>query len=357
MSTVHFMPLSEGEDPSSIAKKTKALYDTCGVGGLFEKRDIVAVKTHFGESDNSTFLHPLIVKAVIDKLKSGGVNPFLTETSTLYRGDRSNALDHHRLAVKHGFGIDRMGVPIVMADGLYGDAETAVEIGGSHYSSVTVARDVAHVQGLVMLNHFKGHMLCGFGGALKNLGMGLASRRGKLRQHSVMTPEIRREACTACGTCIAWCPQDTISMVDGRAFIHQERCIGCGECYAVCTFGAVRIDFGRQGEDLQELMAEHAAGVVKAVGGDRVFHFNYLMNITRNCDCMNGGSRVSTDIGIVAGGDAVAVDAASRDLFLDRNGKSIAQASGHGVDEVAQLRHAESVGMGSMEYEMVEVSP
>lgn len=354
---VFFIEVNKGEDPSSIAKKAKYLYDRSGAGKRFQKGELVAVKTHFGESDNTTYLHPHIVKGIINKLKQQGTVPFLTETSTLYRGKRSNAIDHIAVAYEHGFGFENMQVPIIMADGLFGDAEISVGIGGKHYKQVNIASEVAKIKGLMVLSHFKGHIATGFGAAIKNVGMGLASRRGKLKQHSVMSPQIDEGKCTACGVCIKWCPQDTISMVEGNgrhAFIHKENCIGCGECLAVCQFDAVLFDWNRESSSMQEMMAEHTAGVLKAIEGN-AFFFNFLINITKDCDCMNGGPFVSQDIGIIAGDDVVAVDQASYDIFRDTNGKAIQDLTYPNVDPLFQVRHAQTLGLGSMEYKLVRV--
>ena len=351
---VYFISVEDREDPSSIAKKVKVLYDRSGGDRGFKKGDYVAVKTHFGESDNTTYLHPIFIKAVIDKLKQKGVVPFLTETSTLYRGKRSNAIDHIKLAHEHGFGIDKVGAPLIMADGLFGDAEVVIEIKGKHFNRVNIAREIAKVQGLVVLSHFKGHVAFGFGGALKNIGMGLASRMGKLRQHSVMSPEIISSKCTACGLCIQWCPQNTIAMVDGKAFIYKENCIGCGQCLAVCKFDAVKYDFQRDSASLQEMSVEHVAGVLKAVRGN-AFFMNFLLNITIDCDCGNGGRRVSRDIGLLASRDVVAIDRASCDIFERVNGKSFREATRPHLNPFVQLEHAQAIGLGNNEYELVEL--
>jgi uncharacterized Fe-S center protein len=344
-SELFFLPVKHGEDPSSIAKGLKKLFEESGAGGHFAKGDHVGVKTHFGEHGNTTFLHPVLVKSVVDRLLQAGVRPFLTETSTLYRGRRTNAHDHICLAQEHGFGFERMKVPIIMADGLYGDAEVAVNI----------ASEIAKMQGLVILSHLTGHMLSGFGCAIKSIGMGLASRKGKLKQHSIMSPEIITRKCTACGMCIQWCPKDTIALVSGKAFIHKENCIGCGECLAVCRYDAVRYDWNMESNTMQEMMAEHAAGVIKAVKG-KIFFFNFLINITRDCDCGNGGESVSKDVGILAGGDIVAMEKATSDLFARANERSLRECTYPNVDPMIQVRHAEHLGLGSADYRLVELS-
>ena len=351
---VFFLPVKQKEDPASLAKRLRALCDSSRLGSLFKKDDFIGVKTHFGEHGNTTFIHPLLVKAIVDRLLYMGARPFLTETSTLYRGRRTNAYDHICLAQEHGFGFDRMRIPIIMADGLYGDSEIGIDIEGKHFKRVNIASEIAKLQGLVIISHLTGHMAAGFGCAIKNVGMGLASRKGKLKQHSVMSPEISAHRCTACGMCIEWCPKDTISMENGKAFIHKENCIGCGECLAVCSYGAVLYDWKRESGALQEMMAEHAAGVIKAVQGN-IIYFNFLIQITKDCDCQNGGKNVSRDIGIVVGRDIVAVEKATYDLFLQANGKPIQEYTYPHVDPLLQVKHAAELGLGSIEYRIVEV--
>lgn len=352
---VFFIRVEQGEDPSSIAKKLKALYDASGAGDSFKKGDYIAVKTHFGESDNTTFINPQLIKTIVNQLRQKGAKPFLTETSTLYRGDRSNAFDHIALAQRHGFGFDAIKAPLIMADGLFGDEEVEIEINGKHFQKVNIAREIAKVHGIIAASHFTGHMAAGFGCAIKNIGMGLASRKGKMKQHSVMSPQISRDRCTACEVCIKWCPQDTISLVDGKAFIFKEKCIGCGECLAVCTYGAVLFDWRRESRALQEMMAEHAAGVITAVNKN-IFFFNFLINITKDCDCGNGGAKVSKDIGIVAGSDVVAVETASYDLIKKANGAPIDKLAYPNIDPLVQVRHAQKLGLGVPDYRLVEVA-
>jgi uncharacterized Fe-S center protein len=351
---IYFLPLTHRENPSSITRKLKILFDQSGAGSQFQRGVYVAVKTHFGERGNMTYLHPVLVKVVVDKLKQDGTIPFLTETSTLYRGKRSNSIEHMELAFEHGFGFEKMGIPLIMADGLFGDAELLVDIQGRHFTQVRIAREVSRAQGLMVLSHFKGHMIAGFGGAFKNIGMGLASRKGKLAQHSVMSPEINSVKCTACGVCLKWCPQDTIEMVEGKAFILKENCIGCGECLAVCTYGAVRFDWGRDSGSLQEMIVEYSTGILKMVN-NRAFFMNFLINITRDCDCGHGGNLVSDDIGIVAGHNILAVDKASCDIFRSVSGKSIREAAYPHINFNTQFEHAVRMGLGTLEYELEQL--
>jgi uncharacterized Fe-S center protein len=351
---VFYSRVDDGEDPSSVAKKLKVLFKECNAGNFVRKGDFIGIKTHFGERGNTTHLRPVLVKAVVDRVRSGGGRPFLVETSTLYRGSRSNAVDHIALAHEHGFGFENTGAPVIMADGLLGDAEVTVPVKARHFTEVKIASEIAKAQGLYVASHFKGHMAAGFGGAIKNVGMGLASRRGKLAQHSVMSPQISKNSCTACGECIRWCPEDAVSLVDGAAEIDGARCIGCGECFAVCRYGAVRFDWGRESGVLQEMMAEYVLGVTTLLGG-RVFYFNFLIDITKDCDCMNGGPKVSRDIGILASEDIVAIEKASYDLFEEENKKPVQTFTYPRVDPLLQVAHAARLGLGGMEYDLVRV--
>ncbi|MBN2324887.1 MAG: DUF362 domain-containing protein, partial [Spirochaetes bacterium] len=171
---VFFTRVEDKEDPSSVAKKLTKLFDASGAGTHIHKGDFIGIKTHFGERGNTTYLSPRIVKAAVDRVRTRGARPFLVETSTLYRGRRSNAVDHIELACEHGFGFEKTGAPVIMADGLLGDSEVAVAVKARHLKEVKIASEIAKIQGLVVLSHFKGHMAAGFGGAIKNVGMGLA---------------------------------------------------------------------------------------------------------------------------------------------------------------------------------------
>lgn len=317
-----------------------------------QPRDMVAVKTHFGEAGTRGFVRPPVMAVLASAVRRRQGIPFLTETSTLYRGRRSNAVDHLDLAREHGFTPEVTGMQIIMADGLLGDEEIAVPIRGSHFREVSIAAQVVKSQCLLLVSHFTGHIAAGFGGALKNLGMGCSSRRGKLIQHSTAKPGIRASKCTACGECVRWCPQDAITLVEGHAVIDDSRCIGCGECLAVCRFDAVTYNWKETYTNLQEKIVEHAMGAV-AGKEHKLLCFNFLTRITRDCDCQKGYDPVSPDIGILVSTDPVALDAASLDLLEAETGKTIRELA-HDIPSRAQLEHARKLGFGSLEYELVK---
>jgi uncharacterized Fe-S center protein len=203
-------------------------------------------------------------------------------------------------------------MPVIMADGLMGDEETEVEIPGRLYRSVKIASLIAKVQALVVVSHFTGHLAAGFGAALKNMGMGCSSRRGKMAQHSTARPRIKVAECTKCGQCVKWCPEEAIGMSEESAVIDPAKCIGCGQCLAVCRFDAVAYNWGVTYIDLQRKVVEHAWGVHRLNEGKSLY-INYLTRISKDCDCMTTFEQVVPDIGVVISRDPVALDAASLD--------------------------------------------
>ena len=350
---VYWLPMGEGEAdlqlPTVLARilKEKNLLD------FIRPRDMVPVKTHFGEEGSSGYVRPPFLAVLASAIREREGIPFLTETSTLYRGRRTHAVDHMALAYEHGFTPEATKMHIVMADGLMGDEEVAVPIQGSHFKEVQIAAQIVKSQGLVLVSHFTGHLLAGFGAALKNLGMGCASRRGKLIQHSTAKPRIKRKKCTGCGECVRWCPRDAIRLEDGRASIDPERCIGCGECLAVCRFDAVGFNWKETHTNLQEKIVEHAMGVV-AGKRERMLCLNFLTRISRDCDCMKGFESMAPDLGILLSRNPVALDAASLDLVEKKMGRPLRELA-HDIPSRAQLEHAQKLGFGSLEYELERI--
>jgi uncharacterized Fe-S center protein len=288
-----------------------------------------------------------------DLVRARGGSPFLTETQTLYKGNRTDAVSHLRHAQAQGYGFEATDMPIIMADGLYGDEEVEVEVPGRVYKSVKIASIIAKANALVLVSHFTGHLATGFGCALKNLGMGCASRRGKMIQHSTAKPRIKAKACTRCGLCVEWCPATAITMEEKSALINASLCIGCGQCLAVCRFDAVAYNWASTYEELQKKVAEHAWGVVRGKKG-KMICVNFLVRISKDCDCMKTFEQVVPDIGIVISRDPVAADAASLDLVEKAAGKTIAELA-YAIPSGVQLDHAREIGFGSTDYDLVEI--
>jgi len=355
VSEVYFVGVEKGEGKESVGEKILSLFKKADLGMCISKNDLVAVKMHFGEKRNDTHIPPQLVRPVVEEVKKRQGKPFLTDTCVLYKSQRDNGVDHLRLAHEHGFTVDNVGAPVLIADGLLGSAEKEVEIPGKIFKKVSLSSMALEANALMVLSHVTGHIATGVGAAIKNLGMGFASRKGKLRQHSVMKPAISEKKCTGCRVCVRWCPTSAISMEGEVARIDSKVCIGCGQCLTVCRFDAVKYDWRVKGRDLQQRMAEHALGVVIGKNG-KVGYMNFLISVTKDCDCFDVRQKPAIpDIGILASKDPVAIDAASLDLIREKTGKRLADVSYPRVDPWVQIRHGEEIGLGSAEYALVEV--
>lgn len=354
---VYFLPLSDGAPLEEQARAMARLFDAAGAGRVIAPRDFVAVKIQVGEKNDVTYVKPPLVRAVVDKIKARQALPFLTETSTLYKGERENAVKHLLHAHAHGFSIDAVGAPFIMADGLTGDAEAEVRIDGELHQTVKVAREVLSADALIAIAHPTGHVAAGLGACIKTLGMGLASRMGKMRQHSAMKPEVISKNCRFCQKCLRSCPQEAIIERDGHAYILTEKCIGCGECLAMCRFDAVKYDWGAESGHLQRSMAEHAYGVVKDKR-DKCFFFNVMVDMTKDCDCLDRPQKkLIPDLGILASDDPVAIDKAMLDLTAqaNANGRDLAHQAYRHLEGQIQIEHGARIGLGSLQYTLIQV--
>lgn len=345
----------DGADIQTQITALQKLYAAGNLNQVVSKRDFVAIKFHVGEKNNTTHVQPQLIRQIVDFAKEAGGQPFLTETSTLYKGERENAVKHLMHAQRHGFGIEQTGAPFIMADGLTGNTEYEIVVAGELHKSVKVAREIVSADALIVVSHATGHVVTGLGACIKNIGMGLASRMGKMREHSAMLPEINAEKCRFCKKCIQWCPQSAIVEQDGKAFIISEKCIGCGECLAVCRFDAVKYDWNAESGFTQKSMAEHALGIVQGKKTKSLF-INVLVDMTNDCDCFSvKQEKCIPDIGILASFDPVAVDKATLDLTAQQHGKSLAEMAHGRNDAMIQINHAAQIGMGSMEYDLITV--
>ena len=365
-STVFFADLRAGAN-SNLQDKIDTLLSMLVIDDRFGRGQMVAIKLHFGEQGNTSFISPVFVRRVVKNIKETGALVFLTDTNTLYVGSRGNSVSHIRSAVENGFAYSVTDAPIIIADGIRGEAGEKVPVNGSHFDSVSIAREIVAASGMVVLTHFKCHEMTGFGGALKNVGMGIASREGKLAQHSNCAPKVNPEGCTACGECALICPADAID-IGAVAVILEEPCMGCGHCIAVCPERTIEIVWNETTKGLQEKMVEHVAGAV-AGKEDRCVYLNFITQVSPFCDCYgHNDAPIVPDIGILASIDPVAIDQASADMVNSREGfKDSALKSGHEpggdkfrgvhekVDWRVQLERAEAMGIGTRRYNITNI--
>jgi uncharacterized Fe-S center protein len=357
-SSVYFIKASVGEGERAISEKARRLFQAGGFKSCFQKNDFTAVKVHVGEDVNNTHIKAPCLKGLVEELVKLKTKPFITDTSTLYTGRRHNAIDHTILATERGFSVAGLGIPFIAPDGLFGTAETAVPIAGELEKEVSIAADIVRCQSLLSVAHFTGHCATCAGATLKTLGMGCASRKGKMRQHSALKPRVKKGSCTRCGECYGHCPAGAITLDRVRAHIDQDKCIGCAECVAVCRFDAVQYDWKQENAVLQKSVAEHALGVLQGKQGRAAF-FNFLLSLTKDCDCFDRANMPTmvADIGIAASTDPVAVDQAAIDKVESRGGRKLSELIGNSrLDWSHQIRHAVKIGLGCAEYELIEIN-
>lgn len=352
---VYLLRVTDWKDSEEVARGFASfLRGTDLLGGVHD-RQLAGVKLTFGEEGNTGYPPPPIVREIVSALRERGARPFLTETNTLYSGRRKNSVDHLELARDHGFGAEAVGAPIILGDGLLGREEWQAPVAGQHLKRAHLAPILRDLEFLVGLAHATGHLLTGYGGAIKNIAMGLANRAGKLEMHSSVSPTVREDRCTLCGRCVAACAPGAMSLGPSAATIDAELCTGCAECLAVCPTGAVGIDWNSGSVRVQELMAEYAAAVVGAVAGRAVF-VNLLHQVTRHCDCLGEAPEViAAEVGIAASRDPVALDQASLDLLREASGGDPFRAAWPEADPEVQIRHAERVGLGLRAYRVKEM--
>lgn len=355
-SKVYFIRASIQDGEQKISKKARKLFKAGSFAKCFKENDFTAVKVHVGEEPNNTYIKAGCIKGLVDELLALKTRPFTTDTSTLYTGRRHNAIDHTVLAQEHGFGTAGLGIPFIVSDGLFGTSETAVKINGELNEQVFIASDIVRCQSILSVAHFTGHCNACLGATLKTLGMGCASRKGKMRQHVALKPTIG-DKCTLCGECLNYCPAGAITLDDVRAHIDTDKCIGCAECLAMCRFDAVEYLWDEENQMLQKNIVEHTLGALKGKRNRAVF-FNFLISITPDCDCFDKTDmrKIVDDIGIVASTDPVALDRASLDLAEAAGRAGLATLIGNEkLDPHPQLEHGQRIGLGSNNYGLIEV--
>ncbi len=333
--------------------KIKRLMDLCNIQKIFSKKDIVAIKVHFGELGNTSFLRPILLRPVIEILKNIKANPYLTDTNTLYVGMRTNSIDHLHNASLNGFNYSTLQVPILIADGLRGENTVEIKSESGLLKKIKIASDIYNADGMVVVSHFKGHELTGFGGTIKNLSMGCASRRGKLDMHSQNKPVVKQSKCTACGLCANNCQVKAI-MIKEKAVI-TDKCVGCVRCISICPEEAIEILWNESYEISQKKMVEYANAVTNKFKPKIIF-LNVLASMSPACDCYPGNDKpVTHDIGFLASTDPVSLDRASFDLVIKQSGKDPFKDVYPKINSQIQFDYAEKIGFGTTDYELVTV--
>ena len=353
-SNVYLARVDDHTDTEEMARLAGRVFDEARLDRVARQHELTAVKTHYGEEGNDSWVGPECVRPFIERLQDAGARTALIETSTLYTGERHNALDHFELACRHGFGYEELGCPILFMDGLRGDDEREVEVCLKRFDEVALSVDFPHVPSALVVSHLTGHILAGVGGAIKNVAMGLCSRKGKLRQHISGKPTIDEETCTACGTCAEWCPEDAIT-VRSVAEVNHDDCIGCGQCLTVCPVDAVDFAWDEDSSAFCEGMAEYARGILKHCA-DRTGYVTFATDVTVECNCEGKEmERIAPDVGILASHDPVAIDRAAVELTNEAAGRDVFKEAWPDRDYEAQLSHGESIGLGADDYELKEI--
>lgn len=374
--TVYFTDLRTSPG-NSLPKKLLKLVRRAGIGQIDFKDKFTAIKIHFGEPGNVAYIRHNYVAAIVDLLKEYGAKVFLTDSNTLYSGGRSNAVDHLKAAMDNGFNPISAHADVIIADGLKGTDYKEIELNGEYCKAPKIGAAIADADIVISMNHFKGHEQTGFGGALKNLGMGSASVGVKLELHSSSQPVINLENCIGCRICEKYCRHAAVTVTGGKAHIDYGKCVGCGQCVAVCQHeGAVVKDWDSS-ETLNYKIAEYALAVVKDKPS---FHISFIMNVSPNCDCWNhNDAAIIPDLGIAASFDPVALDCACADLVKaapvlqnnaitdidSKSGKDHSHDRHAGEDKFhivhpdtkweAGVEHGEKIGLGNREYTLVRV--
>lgn len=355
-----------------LPSKLKRLIRQAGMEKLDMDGKFVAIKMHFGELGNLGYLRPNYAKAVADVVKEFGGNPFLTDCNTLYPGSRKNALEHLECAWENGFTPLSAGCPVIIADGLKGTDDLSVPVeGGEYIKEAKIGRAIMDADIFISLTHFKGHETTGFGGTIKNIGMGCGSRAGKKDQHNNGKPQVIEAACRSCGRCLRECANDGLAFDEstGKMSVNKENCVGCGRCIGACNFDAIQFTDYTAPRDLNCRMAEYSKAVLD---GRPNFHISLVIDVTPNCDCHSeNDAPILPNLGMFASFDPLALDQACADACMASAPLPNSQLSDnmakpdfvdhhdHFTNSTPEsewkscLEHAEKIGLGSREYELV----
>lgn len=373
-SKVYFTDFRTVNRGDGLPTKLQHLIKKAGIGDIDMEGKFVAIKMHFGELGNISYLRPNYVRALVDVIKELGGRPYLTDCNTLYPGSRKNALEHLDCAWLNGFTPYTVGCPILIGDGLKGTDDVEVPVAGGEYvKNAKIGRAVMDADIFISLSHFKGHETAGFGGAIKNIGMGCGSRAGKSEQHTNGQPSIAEIKCRGCRACQKECANGGLEFdsVKKKMTVNTDKCLGCGRCVGACNFDAIRFENFHAAELLNLRMSEYAKAVLD---GRPNFHISLITDVSPYCDChCENDAPILPDIGMFASFDPVALDQACADACLAAKplpGSHLADVMAapgfrdkydHFLNSMPNcewrscLEHAEKIGVGTREYELIEM--
>ena len=366
-SKVYFTNLRTTPSSPNLLEKLENLVKKAGMEQIDFKKKFTAIKLHFGEPGNLAYLRPNYSKVIVDVVKSLGGKPFLTDCNTLYVGRRKDALEHIDTAYENGYNPFTLGCHIIIADGLKGTDEAYVPINCEFVKEAKIGRAIMDSDIIISLSHFKGHELTGFGGAIKNIGMGCGSRAGKMEMHNSGKPSVKENKCEGCGLCSRNCAHEAITIDKDRiARISHDKCVGCGRCIGACSFDAIRANWDEAMGTACKKIAEYAYAAIK---DKQSFHINFVLEVTPFCDCHSENDvAIIPDIGIFASFDPVALDVACVEAVNKApvNRKSVLGEIQNLTDDYFTsihpetnwkicLDHAEKIGIGTKTYELIEI--
>lgn len=396
-SKVYFTDMRASQQ-GNLLQKLERIIKKAGIDQIDFKDKFVAIKIHFGEFGNMAYIRPNYVAVIVKMIKDLGGMPFLTDANTLYSGSRHDAVNHLHTAMVNGFNSIATGCDIIIADGLRGNDERIIDVQGTYCPEPKIGAAIAEADIVISFNHFKGHEMAGFGGAIKNLGMGSGSVAGKMDMHATAQPKIEEAKCLGCKICEKNCNHDAIHVVaqpadaEGKqkrlAVIDYDKCVGCGQCVALCPHEGVVMSSQESGEILNYKIAEYTKAVLK----DKPhFHVSFIMNVSPECDCWgHNDAAIIPDLGMACSFDPVALDQACVDLvnaacplhtdnMLMEKAKECGHEHHHDHDNcccehhhheedadkfrmlhpntnwASGLRYAQEIGIGTREYELIRM--
>jgi uncharacterized protein len=355
-SRVFFVPVDESDIIQVTQSKLRRLLLGSALFDCVVPNDKTVIKMHFGEEGNAGFVRPELIRVIADMIKEKKGTAVISDTNTLYQGRRIKSDDHRKLAMEHGFTKENTGATVLIPDER--DEGNCVDVGinKTFVKDAKIMRLYRDADVLIGVAHFKGHLVTGFGGALKNIGMGCASREGKLAQHSTLSPVTDARKCTGCGECVNVCQVEAITLVNDKSSIDGAKCVGCASCIAACRFEAIDVNWGSGAGIVQEKIAEYAYAVLH--GRKKNIFVNVATKITAECDCLaKDDPRIVPDVGILVSADPVALDQASFDLVCKKaGGKDVFNDAHPKIQSRKQLGHAQNICLGTKQYELVQIT-